>query len=110
MMKSGYMIKAALLSLAISGVVGTQSAVAADGEKLYTEKLCMTCHGTAGKEPIMPLYPKVNGQSKEYTTAQIKMIKDGTRAGGLTAAMKAMIATLTDEEIDAISEYLAAVE
>ena len=109
-MKSEYMIKVALLSLAISGFVGTQPAVAADGEKLYAEKLCMTCHGNEGKAPIMPLYPKVNGQSKEYTAAQIKMIKDGTRAGGLTAAMKALVATLTDEEIDAISEYLSAIE
>lgn len=109
-MKSGYMIKAALLGLVVSTAVGAQSAIAADGEKLYTEKLCVTCHGAEGKAPIMPLYPKVNGQSKEYTTAQIKMIKDGTRAGGLTVAMKAMVATLTDEEIAAISEYLSAVE
>lgn len=109
-MKSGYMVKAAFLGLALSGAIASQSAIAADGEKLYTEKLCMTCHGAEGKAPIMPLYPKVNGQSKEYTAAQIKMIKDGSRAGGLTAAMKAMVATLSDEEIDAISEYLATVE
>ena len=38
------------------------------------------------------------------------MIKDGTRAGGGTAAMKAMIATLTDAEIEAISQYLSEVE
>lgn len=109
-MKSGYIVKTAILGLVMSAAVSSQSVFAADGEKLYTEKLCMTCHGTEGKEPIMPLYPKVNGQSKEYTAAQIKMIKDGTRAGGLTAAMKAMVATLTDEEIEAISEYLSAIE
>ena len=109
-MKSGYILKAALLSLVVSAAVSTQSAIAADGEALYTEKLCVTCHGVEGKAPITPLYPKVNGQSKEYTVSQIKMIKDGTRAGGLTAAMKAMIATLTDEEATAIAEYLSAVE
>jgi cytochrome c553 len=109
-MKSGYMMKAALLSLVVSAAISTQSAVAADGEKLYTEKLCATCHGDEGKAPIMNLYPKVNGQSKEYTIAQIKMIKDGTRAGGLTIAMKAMIATLSDEDITAIAEYLSSVE
>jgi len=34
------------------------------------------------------------------------MIKDGTRSGGGTAAMKAMIAKLTDDEIESIAEYL----
>lgn len=109
-MKSGYIVKTALLGLVMSAAVTGQSVFAADGEKLYTDKLCVTCHGAEGKEPIMNLYPKVNGQSKEYTASQIKMIKDGTRAGGLTAAMKAMVATLTDEEITAISEYLEGVE
>lgn len=109
-MKSGKKIAATVLGLALSGALVSQTALALDGEALYTEKLCATCHGAEGKKPIMSLYPKVNGQSKEYTEAQIKMIKDGTRAGGLTAAMKAMVATLTDEEIEAISVYLSEIE
>ncbi len=86
------------------------NAAAADGAALYTAKNCQTCHGADGKAPIMGMYPKLNGQNKDYLVAQIKMIKDGTRTGGGTAAMKAMTATLTDDEIEAISTYLSEVE
>lgn len=70
----------------------------------------MTCHSDEGKAPIIPSYPKLNGQNKEYLVIQTKMIKDGTRSGCGTAAMKAMVATLTDEEIESIAEYLSKVE
>lgn len=99
-----------LLGFALSGVMATSAMAEDDGKALYAAKLCMTCHGDEGKTPIIPSYPKLNGQNKEYLVAQIKMIKDGTRSGGATAAMKAMVATLTDEEIEAISKYLAEVE
>jgi len=109
-MKSGYVVKAALAGLALVGTLGTSVAMAADGKALYTEKLCATCHGAEGKAPITPLYPKLNGQNKDYLAAQIKLIKDGTRTGGLTAAMKPMVASLTDDEIAAISDYLSQVK
>ena len=99
-----------LLVVALN-VAMTSSAMAADdGKSLYTAKSCITCHGDEGKAPIVPTYPKLNGQNKEYLVAQIKMIKDGTRSGGGTAAMKAMTSTLTDDEIESISTYLSEVE
>ena len=51
---------ATVLLLTISG-----SAIAADGAALYTAKGCGACHGADAKTPIMPLYPKIAGQSKE---------------------------------------------
>ncbi len=92
---------AALLS---TGLAGTAAAL--DGEALYTQKLCNTCHGADGNTPIMPIYPKLGGQNAAYASAQTKDIRDGKRTNGLSAAMKPMVATLTDEEIDAISKYL----
>lgn len=109
-MKLSSAIKLAIVSLSLSGIASTSAIAAEDGKKLYSEKLCMTCHGDEGKKPILSSYPKLNGQNKDYLVAQIKMIKDGTRAGGGTAAMKAMTATLTDDEIEAISTYLSEVE
>ena len=102
--------KLALASFILSGTLATPAFAADDGKALYTAKLCATCHGDEGKAPILSSYPKLDGQNKEYLVAQIQMIKDGTRAGGGTAAMKAMIATLTDAEIEAISQYLSEVE
>ncbi|MEI8642145.1 c-type cytochrome [Pseudoalteromonas sp. Hal099] len=83
------------------------NAAAADGEALYTQKMCQTCHGAEGKAPIMGAYPKINGQNKDYLVAQMKDIKSGARSNGMTAAMKAMVATVTDEELEAIADYLS---
>ncbi|MDC9513923.1 c-type cytochrome [Pseudoalteromonas sp. CST5] len=86
------------------------NAAAADGEALYTQKMCQTCHGAEGKAPIMGVYPKINGQNKDYLVAQMKDIKSGARSNGMTAAMKAMVATVTDEEFEAIADYLSKVK
>ncbi|ADT69720.1 MAG: cytochrome c [Pseudoalteromonas tetraodonis] len=86
------------------------SAAAADGAALYTAKNCQTCHGAEGKAPIMAMYPKLNGQNKEYLVAQMKDIKSGARNNGMSMAMKAMVATVTDEEFEAIADYLSKVQ
>ena len=86
------------------------NAAAADGEALYTQKMCQTCHGAEGKAPIMGACPKINGQNKDYLVAQMKDIKSGARSNGMTAAMKAMVATVTDEEFEAIADYLSKVK
>lgn len=83
---------------------------AADGAALYTAKLCQTCHGPEGKSPIMAQYPKLNGQNKEYLLAQMKDIKSGARSNGMSAAMKAMVANVSEEEMTAIAEYLSQVK
>ena len=109
-MKIHSAIKFTLISLSLGGILTTSAIAADDGKTLYAAKMCMTCHGDEGKAPILPSYPKLNGQNKEYLVAQIKMIRDGVRSGGGTAAMKAMISKLSDDDIESISEYLSEVE
>ncbi|MBB1302847.1 c-type cytochrome [Pseudoalteromonas sp. SR44-8] len=100
-----------LLGASLSMVASMSfNSMAADGAALYTAKMCQTCHGPEGKAPIMAMYPKLNGQNKEYLVAQMKDIKSGARNNGMTAAMKAMVATVTDEEFEAIADYLANVK
>ena len=93
---------ATALLLTISG-----SALAADGAALYTAKGCSACHGADAKTPIMPLYPKIAGQSKEYATQQMNDIKSGARSNGQSMAMKAIMASVSDEEIAAIADYIS---
>ena len=109
-MKLTNTVNGVLLSAVVLATLGASSAMAADGKALYTAKLCVTCHGAEGKAPIIPTYPKLAGQNKEYLIAQTTMIKEGVRTGGLTAAMMPLVAAVTAEEIEAISEYLASVE
>lgn len=100
--------KMTLLSLCAAlatTVAGT--AVAADGQALYTSKGCAACHGEAGGAPIMPIYPKLKGQNEQYLVNQMKDIKSGARANGMTAAMKPTVANVSDEEMAAIAGYLA---
>ena len=96
-------------SLAMAASLSFNS-MAADGATLYTAKLCQTCHGAEGKAPIMPQYPKLNGQNKEYLLAQMKDIKSGARSNGMAAAMKAMVANVSEEEMSAIADYLSQVK
>lgn len=82
-------------------------AYALDGAALYQEKICNTCHGETGAEPILTVYPKVSGQNPQYLLQQMKDIRDGARTNGLSVAMKAVIGTVTDEELQAIADWLA---
>ncbi len=83
-------------------------AVALDGEALYKAKTYTACHGKDGKSPILPIYPKVAGQSRDYTAAQMRDIKSGARANGQSAAMKGIMHLVSEEEIDAIADYVSA--
>lgn len=93
---------AALLSLGLAG-----NAAAADGAALYASKGCAACHGADANTPIMPIYPKLAGQNAQYALNQMKDIKSGARNNGQTAAMKAIVMSVSDEELQAIAEWLA---
>ena len=96
-----------LLALgALSGNAG-----AADGKKLYMT--CAACHGKDGKSPIMPTYPKIAGQNKEYVLQQLKDIMSGARANGQAAAMKGVLVTpdgnprFSDADLEALADYVS---
>ena len=88
-------------------MTAASSVMAADGAGLYTAKGCTACHGADAKTPITPFYPKIAGQAKEYTAQQMTDIKSGARNNGQTDAMKAIMASVSEEEIGALAEYLS---
>jgi cytochrome c len=77
------------------------------GAKLYQEKACHTCHGPDGKTTLLPVYPKIAGQNADYIKQQMTDIKSGARSNGQAAAMKGIMATVTDEEIKVLAAYVA---
>ena len=99
-------LKSTLL-IALLAAVPVSNAVALDGADLYAKKTCFACHGKDANSPILPTYPKLAGQGKEYLAAQMKDIKTGDRANGQSAAMKGVMHLVSDEEIDAIAEYIS---
>ena len=93
---------ACLLSL---GFVG--NAAAADGAAVYQAKASFYCHGADANTPIMPTNPKLAGQNADYAFIQMIDIKSGARNNGQTAAMKGIVAAISDEELRAIADWLA---
>lgn len=88
----------ALLSLSMSGVVNADA-----GEDAYNAN-CASCHGAKGASPIIPTYPKLQGQNAAYTYKQIKAFQDGSRVDPSMNALSGLIAG--NEQ--AVADYLAA--
>lgn len=101
-------VKPLMISLAMlaGAAIGTP-AIAADGATLYQTKTCFTCHGKDGNTPIMDAYPKIAGQNAAYSLQQMKDIKSGTRANGMSAAMKGVMHLVSDDEMKALADYIA---
>lgn len=67
---------------------------------------CASCHGPTGAG-IPAQYPRVAGQYAEYTLAQLQAFRSGERANDSNLVMRAVAAKLSDQEIKAVSEYMA---
>jgi cytochrome c553 len=67
---------------------------------------CSGCHSPNGAGiPIQ--YPRLKGQHREYTVAQLKAFRAGERANDANAMMRGVAARLSDAEMDALAEYIA---
>lgn len=86
------------------------SAETPDGETLFNQRTCFTCHGKDGKTPILPFYPLIAGQNAEYALQQLKDIKSGARANGNTAAMRGVMHLVNEEEMKVLAEYISTLE
>ena len=89
---------------------GQASGQTPDGATLFKERTCIACHGPDAKTPILPIYPKIAGQSAEYLLQQMQDIKSGARDNGNTAAMKGIMFLVNDEDMKILAEYLAGLE
>ena len=103
-MNPGNSIRALAGPLLLTSVAG----VCADqGADLYKKKICHTCHGADGTHPVTQDYPVIAGQPVKYLMQQMRDIRDGRRTNGLSAAMRASVSNVTDEEFEVIAEWLA---
>jgi len=83
------------------------------GRKLYragnsanSVAACAGCHSPNGAGiPIQ--YPRLKGQHKDYTVAQLKAFRAGERVNDPNAMMRGVAARLSDREMDALAEYIA---
>jgi len=66
---------------------------------------CATCHGLGLKG--MGDIPRITGRSPSYVMRQLYDIRQGNRKGALAALMTVVVARLSDDDLTAISAYLA---
>lgn len=67
---------------------------------------CTGCHGPSGQGNGPASFPKLAGQHSEYTITQLKLFRSGQRANDPNAMMRDVTNRMTDEEMEAVAEYL----
>jgi cytochrome c553 len=70
---------------------------------------CMSCHGVNGKgqSPSVSTYPVIGGQHKSYLVAQLTHWRSGERSNSPDGVMNKVAKTLTDAEINALTDYIS---
>ena len=69
---------------------------------------CISCHGEAGAG-MAPIFPYLAGQYAPYLQYQMDAFRLGRRNNSPLAVMNQIAAKMGDDEIKAVSEYLAVV-
>lgn len=80
----------------------------AKGEALATTGKCADCHGASLKG--LKDAPPIAGRSPGYLARQLYDFKSGARNGAGAALMKPVVAQLTNDDLIAITAYLASLE
>lgn len=106
------MNRAALITgLALAGMLTAAPAIAAgdpEAGKVKAET-CFGCHGIPNYTNVYPTYnvPKLGGQHAERVIAALKTYQSGARQH---PTMSAQAASLSDQDIEDIAAYFAALE
>jgi len=84
------------------------------GERIYrggnqasNVPACIACHGANGAGDPLAGFPALSGQRAAYTAKQLKDFASGARANDPNRTMRDTSRRMTDEEIQAVSEYVS---
>jgi cytochrome c553 len=87
------------------------------GEKLFTQGNatsgvygCINCHGErgSGKGEHITQFPRISSQHRDYIIKELKDFREGKRSNDPAGMMGDIAKKLSDAEIRAVAEYLAA--
>jgi len=70
------------------------------------QSLCQTCHGVDGVA-VVPGAANLSGQQKEYLREQLRAFRSGSRQN---PQMSVIAKSLTDDDIEKLSEWYASVK
>ena len=107
----GQLLRSLLLATAVACISSTALAEEPpSGEELFNTRTCFTCHGKDGKTPILPNYPLIAGQNRDYVLQQMKDIKSGARSNSNSPAMQGVMHLVSDAEMEILADYVASLE
>ena len=66
---------------------------------------CASCHGPSG-HGIPDSYPRLNAQHSEYTVSQLNLFRIDRRANDSGMMMRSIAKKLTEEEMQAVADYI----
>ncbi len=90
-------------------MVSDKSSKISDGKMLYAK--CVACHGENGQMSALGKSAAIAGADVAITTEKLNAYKVGTLDKyGMGGIMKGQVATLSDDDIKAISEHIATLE
>ncbi|HYD33960.1 MAG TPA: c-type cytochrome [Methylophilaceae bacterium] len=93
-----FRISIMLLTL-LTATASLQAAEEQTATPKIATQVCASCHGADGNSAV-PMYPKLAGQFNTYTAKQLKEFKSGVRK---SPVMTPIAATLSEEDINALS-------
>lgn len=67
---------------------------------------CAACHGPRGNGTELSGFPKISGQNAKYLKLQLESFRSGERNNDLNGMMRDVAKKLTNDEIDALAQYL----
>lgn len=80
------------------------SLMAADGAFLY--KKCIACHGANAQKSALGKSQVISDWSANKMIAALKGYKDGSYGGSMKSLMQGQVGSLSDEDIEAVSNYI----
>jgi cytochrome c553 len=98
----------------VTGAGDDREALVERGQTIYMGGIpskevtaCIACHGPNGKGNPAADYPIVGGQWAAYLRDQLHQYRDGERANDVNRMMRSLAEKMSDDEIEAVAEYMA---
>lgn len=91
----------------ISTIFLATSLLYASGESIFASK-CASCHGNNGEKAALDKSKPIAGQNVSLTIKQIQAYKNGSlNQYGMGGAMKNMVKSLNDKEINEVAQHIS---
>ncbi len=68
---------------------------------------CSACHGTSGEKPALGKSQVIKSWNAQKVVLALKGYKDGSYGGAMKGVMKGQVASLSDEDINALGAYIS---